>query len=165
MPFIRLPFRQKKSNEAPSRCLLVVFGSYTPHRPLGITHILGSEVRHYRGALCQNTPVPRDKSIALVNPLEFHSINVPGIGFSLSSACRWAWGPTSTAAPGRCLWVTPTPTAGMQLAQQQPKTDPSLSICGHAASLHPTGAPCSAIHAYTALLESEKQNEMQSIPN
>lgn len=140
---------------------MVVFGSYTPHRPLGITHILGSEVRHCRGALCQNTPVPRDKSIALVNPLEIHSINVPEIGFSLSSACRWVWGPTSTAA---CVSLLHR-RQEMQLPQQQPKTDPSLSIRGHAASLHPTGAPCSAIHAYTALFEPEKENEMQSTPN
>lgn len=45
----------------------------------------------------------RDKSAALLIPLEISSRNVPGIGFSLSSACRWAWGPTSTTAPGRCL--------------------------------------------------------------
>lgn len=67
-----------------------------------------------------------------------------------------------------CSWVLLVcrsilhPCQELFLWQKQPKIVPSLSVSGHAASLHPTGAPCASIHAYKALFVPGKDDAKYS---
>lgn len=144
----------------------MVFGFSIPHQPLGITHTLGCEGRHYWGVLCQDTPVPGTGALPSWTHWKFtQGMCQRQVFLCLLLPAGESGVPPTPLLLGTACVSLPNRWQELQLPQQQRKIDPSLSICGHAASLHPTGAPCSAIHAYTALLEPEKENEMQSIPN